>query len=549
MVFKRYIVFSILGMAACIGATAQMNNVVEVENDYVPTVKDANKINILPEIEETRATHYNVEYTTTAIPTGNYIFQPMWAAQNRQLIRSDKKGFVTAGYGTNSNLIGRLAYGFDFTDNDKLNIDFSTKGHKGDLDHVNSSTDWNSRFFTNRFKADYEHYIDSLSSVIVSACYGTDVFNYQPPYWGTSTVTDKQRNSIFDAKVRLTPYSFGSFFIGGEASISTFRQNYVTNANDEYAETLINGTLTPGYKINDNMSVDVKLAVDNSSYGIDEMDGYAVFSASPHFYYHSGQFDLKAGLYVNTDGDIAPDVDATIHFSPYLDLYAQAEGGTTLNSFALFNQMTPYWVVYNYNRKIKHQFDQLRARGGIRTKPFDGLFVDLNAGYDISKRRAEIASFRMSDYQLLYAPVTFADGKRFYANVDLKYNYNDLIIAGVDATYNIWSSDYKYEAQGPSDYDKIESWRPVFDGKCKIEAHPLKGLLMGVDFLFQSFKKHDQLYDRSNTMDLGATIGYTFPFRLSVYAKGDNLLNKDYDQYIMYRTPGINFLFGAAYTF
>ena len=66
----------IIGLVSVVSSTAfaQMDNVVEVENNYRPVVKDANKINSLPEIEQTTVNHYNVNYTTTAV----YLFVPQW---------------------------------------------------------------------------------------------------------------------------------------------------------------------------------------------------------------------------------------------------------------------------------------------------------------------------------------------------------------------------------------------------------------------------------------------------------------------------------------
>ena len=84
---------------------------------------------------------------------------------------------------------------------------------------------------------------------------------------------------------------------------------------------------------------------------------------------------------------------------------------------------------------------------------------------------------------------------------------------------------------------------------CSIKIKPVEQLTIGADVLYESFQKKSNRYERPNTVNIGATISYTFPFRLTLYAKGDNLLNKKYDHYMMYRSPGINFLAGAAITF
>ena len=547
----RKLIF-ILAFTASTASFAQMDNVVEVENNFRPTVKDADKINTLPEIEQTTATHYNVNYTTQGLATSNYAFEPMFAAQNPQLIRSDKKGFVTLGYGNNSNAIGRLAYGFDLSKHDVLNVEISSRGHLAEIEKAYSTEKWESRFFTTQFQMEYEHILSNVSSLRIGGSYGTDVFNYQQPQV-EELVPDKQHNNRLEFHVGLTPYHFGHFTLGADASVATFRQKYLTNALDFNQETALHGSLTPGYQINDEMAVDLQLLADHFNYGPDYIEGHTSLAASPHFRFHNSLLDITAGLYINKDIDIAPDVNVALHLLPQLDIYAQAEGGETFNSFRRFAEMTPYWVLSGASIEMKPQFDQLRARGGVRIRPFDGLSADLNAGYNISQRRAELLTYgQRSDVTPTYTPVVFADGKQFFANARVKFDYQGIVSADLDAQYNIWKSDFRATdlfATPLANYDEICSWRPVFEGNCTLAAHPVKGLTIGADFIFRSYKNYTNLYQRENVMNLGATLSYTFPFRLTVYAKGDNLMNRKYDQYEMYRSPGVNFLGGLALTF
>jgi hypothetical protein len=546
-----------IGLVSVVSATAfaQMDNVVEVENNYRPVVKDANKINSLPEIEQPQVSHYNVNYTTVAIPTTNYVFQPMWAAKNEQLIRSDKKGFATAAYGIDNNVLGRVAYGLDLSANDELNFEFYSRGHNSEADHILGNQKWDNRYFTNRLKAGYEHRFGTDATLSIKGGYGSDVFNYQ-----TRTVpagkTDKQHNDLLELSAELTPYSFGKFGIGAAAEINTFRQKYATNFTEGVAETLIGVTLTPEYQFDESMKVDVDVAYNHTGYNIDDMigklEGYDAFYASPHFYWSNDQIDLMAGLYISDELKVAPDVEAVYHTDSWFDLYAQAKGGETYNSFRHFTEMTPYWYLPATIHEIDDQFDQLNARGGIRMKPFEGFYADLSLGYDISENRAEIADFDMSPtLNYIYAPIMFADGTHFYVNADLRYNYRNKIMASLDASYHKWSTDFdasSYVGVNTKNWDKI-TWRPQIELGCNVMVKPIEQLTIGADFLFESYPKLTNRYERPNTVNVGATISYTFPFRLTLYAKGDNLLNKKYDQYVMYRTPGINFLAGAAITF
>jgi len=49
--------------------------------------------------------------------------------------------------------------------------------------------------------------------------------------------------------------------------------------------------------------------------------------------------------------------------------------------------------------------------------------------------------------------------------------------------------------------------------------------------------------------DVNAHLGYRFNDRLSVFAKGSNLLNNDYERWTNFRVQGLQLLAGATYKF
>ena len=68
--------FAIIAFMTIMPAIAQMDNVVEVENTYTPHVKDANKINVVPEKRVVNVTRKKVNYTSSAHPmTSDFVFQ------------------------------------------------------------------------------------------------------------------------------------------------------------------------------------------------------------------------------------------------------------------------------------------------------------------------------------------------------------------------------------------------------------------------------------------------------------------------------------------
>lgn len=553
----KILVLGIVQASLCITASAQMDNVVEVENNYKPTVKDANKINSLPVIDDSQPNHYNVDYTTTPSRTTNYKFQPVVAARNQKLIKSGKKGFFTGAYGTNGNVMGRAAYGFDLSDKDQLNLDFTARGHKGNVESVFSSgKEWESRYYTNQFNADYRHILDGGSALNIGVEYGNDVFNYQKSPFVVPDITDKQHNKRLGASLSLSPYMFDQFGIGGKVEFSNFHQTTASSFADECTETKLAATVTPSYNFTSDVKADIDLGVDHLDYGMTGVEGYTGFDATPHIHYSSPDIDVRAGVYINDDVDIAPDVDISIHLLPILDFYMSAHGGEVYNDFRHFSQMSPYWALVNNvsggeTLKMQPEFDQVRARAGIRTVPMQGLFADFSAGYDIQERRAELAEWENTDFTtapMIYNPICFVDGKRFYGTAIVDYKYNNLIHAHASATYNKWSVDKQWKGL-------TAEWRPELDVDCSLSANVYKGLTLGADCIYQSFKE-SKAYQQPDIWRLGASLSYTLPSTatpldspITIYAKGDNLLNRNYDHYLMYRSPGINFLFGAAISF
>lgn len=539
---KKTITLAVM-TALMLPANAQMDNVVEVETNYRPTVKDADKINVVPKAVESTVRHYNVDYSSKAFTTDQYVFQPMWAQQNQQLLRPEDKYFATFGYGTEGNVYGRFAGEYDINRNNALRLDYSTQGHNTEnasqFQHLTGFSQWCSRFYTNRANLSYIHRFGNSAELTVSGGYGSDVFNYQPYYPKAiiPTTTDKQHNTLYNADVSLTPYSFGKFAIGAEASYKYFAQKAGPNE-----ERLVTAELTPEYDLGNGMAIDLELGFDHAHYGMGFAEGYTSYDATPHFRYQTDAIDLSAGVYVNKELEVAPDVEFTYHASPRFDIYLNAQGGETRQNMRTFSSMSPYFRFSELNEiELDNSFDQLQALGGVRWNPLDGLYIDLSAGYDIRENVAEIANPPF-DYQFVYNPITFADHKRLHAHADIDWLWRDRIRVNLKNTYNRydWDDDLTYV------------WRPVIDANWNISARLIDQLRLGIDFTYQTFDDTDEAgkhYDRPNTIDLGASLTYTFPFHLTLYAKGNNLLGRDYRQYQLYPALDRNFLFGAAITF
>ena len=78
---KKIAILAVLGFMPLVGAFAQqdttVNRTVIVENEYNPTVMDASKINVMPKMNEPKATKKNINYATSLRPVSAWDYQAM----------------------------------------------------------------------------------------------------------------------------------------------------------------------------------------------------------------------------------------------------------------------------------------------------------------------------------------------------------------------------------------------------------------------------------------------------------------------------------------
>jgi hypothetical protein len=543
----------VLSSMLAIPAMAQMDNTVEVETSVTPIVKDANKINVLPEIVESQAKHYDVNYSTAMMQTKKYVFTPVDMMAAETMGSGAGKGFVSAGGGMPGTLDLRGAYGFDLSRNDVLGVRISCGGFNGkatNKDLAPKGSNYKSRFYTTRGGVDYTHkYAHGLSELFIKLGLESQVFNYQFPF---STETDKQRNSLGNVSIGTTDYRVDDFRISGDFGYSFFNQNHLTNLTDKYSESQIHLNTDLGYYFNEENSLNVDFGILNSSYGMDGVKGYTHAHVLPYYKFDDYDMTLKLGAYIGANG-VAPDLRIDYRLSEFVNIYAHAIGYDGETGLKSFNALHPYSFlpkVAGTDYKIKTEFHQIDARLGLRFRSETGWAGDINAGYDKVKNRAELTPISTASP----APyITFVNGNRFYANLDLAYNFEDVVKIDLKNQFNAWGIDKAYK-------NTVIKTRPVVDLDWNFDFRLTKGLFMGADWKLQSFAKtkdtssssstYSAPYKRPTTFNLGLSAHYTFsPVPLSIYANVDNLLNCKYDRFYGYRAIGTTFIAGVAYTF
>lgn len=548
-------IVSLLVMGCSFSAAwAQLDNTVEVTNEVKPVVTDVKKVNVQTKVAETPVKHYTMQYAVQSQPLSTFAPEPLGDYSSDAVLKGNKRGYLHLGAGNQGRLDAQFDYQLDFTDVDALNIDFTLKGHSG---HVADNKYYGpagrkARDYQNFTQLKYNHRFDNGADFYVKGQFENRVFNYLP-----RGGHDKQHDVLAGFTAGLTPYRFGQLTVEAAAGVDFFSQNHKTNLSDNLGETYFHVDGTATYKMADQHSLGLGLQFVNTSYGNRELDGITRLRLAPHYIYNTDLFNLQLGVFVSTKGNVAPDVAFAYHLNPKSDVYVEARGYETDNTFRFLSNLHPYFIFTNAmvgtmgTYKMEAEFHQIDVRAGYRFNSANGFSGNIFAGYDYSKDAADTDWITNAVNGLYYPIIDFPRTRRFYVNADFAYAYKDVVKIDARNRLNFESCEENDEWISGSYTSPILGMLWTADFKL------VKDLYLGLNWEYAVYSTPEidvipgPAYDRPTTVNLGASLRYTLPVTLplSVFVKGDNLLNKNYDRYFGYRSWGTTFLAGFALSF
>ena len=552
----RFFAFHI-ALFTCLATMAQLDNTVEVTNEVKPVVTDVKKVDVKTKQAETKVTHYSMQYAVEGQTLNNYAPEYLGDYESEAVKKGNKKGYVHLGGGSHGNLDGQIDYQFDLTDNDAFEIDFSLKGFNGKTRKNNyyEAQGWKSRDYHNRSAVSYIHHFSNETALFVKGAFENRLFNYMGGY----NTTDKQHDVMGSAQVGITPYHINDLTLNASVGVNFFGQNYKTNLAKKLNETTFLANADLSYRLAEEHSLGLGAGFFGSTFSNNELKGIGRFRFTPHYIYETELMKWQLGIFVSTKGNVAPDVTFTYHINPVSDFYAAALGYEKDNDMRRLTNIHPYFTLnaptgpYADDRlNMNAEFHQIDVRAGYRFKPIQGFGGHLNMGYDISKNAPDLYWISNSLDGRELPLMNFSKEKRFYINADFTYAYTDIV--KVEAKHQLNFTSRKEE--GDEKWRSGSSITPLFDMNWTLNVKLLKDFYLDVDWQYAAFKEADldvvpSQYDRPNTVNLGAGLRYTLPIDLplTIFAKGDNLLNQKYDRYFGYRNIGANFLAGFALSF
>ena len=551
---KKKIVIASMGMCAFLATYAQQQDTtlvrtVVVENQYNPTVMDASKINVLPKVEEPTVPKANIDYATSIRPVAGWVNQSMSPIVREWKPDAAYRGYLRAGYGNNGNVDARLGYLWDISNKDRLNVEASLGGWNGELTDRNGE-DWTSRLYNTRLGLDYRHTFKKMD-LMLGGAYRSQVFNYMNPqyYYGNlsrsvENPSGRQHQTMANAHLGIasTDKDMPVQYIG-EVGMNLFKQKYPTNI----AEGSENNFYLKGdvWKPFNDQSFGLAWDFNTYSYSMGDMKSNTSLELNPYYGYENDDWRIRLGAHVDwwsgidDEVNFSPDVNVEYIFSDSYVLYAKAGGGRENKNLVELTDFSPYWTLSH--PCILPTYMSLDAAIGLKASPMNGLWFNLTGGYQI---RENDLFWKLVDGSASYLGFEQGKSKVAYGSAELKYDYKDLFDLGLKVTYYHWKGD-KMEGLDQYAEERLLALKPEMELNAEVGFKPVQALRINAGY--ECVKRAEKMYDPISNLYVGAD--YVLMKNLSLFAKVNNLLNKEYVRADAYPAQKLNFLAGLSLQF
>lgn len=577
---KRVISISLFALLACAGVSAQVAKQVEVTKNYAPSVSQATKLAIAPNMADTVTLRPEIDYTITprsfSSTLGTHRFKPASVTYWEYMKEYSFYMKLGVGYPLNS-----VADVYASTHRADVGYIMGYVNHRGQYSKIRmtdlfdgSSYRNNSQQMVNRVGVNAGKYFGryTLSGDIY---YQSDIYHRYP------LRSDYDRREINFEDVNLK-FRFGDSFVDLKrlnfdvyGSVDFYNDKSKTFVEDSKYQQI---DATAGVKFARRLATRSRFSASidyRGYYGLKDLSSYSnnILSATLLYGYNSGRLlDLKAGLTYSFDHTTSAAKTNLNYVMPYLYVglnvrdkgtfvpYIELDGEVINNSYYSLLKRNPYVEILGSDGAGMPDF--------MHSLPNTAKY-NVRFGVSGHTRNSKFA------YRF-YANMSFLENSIYW------YNVNQLFFNAEVARENVWSVnaelDYKpvsqlllsMQVRGLiyTNFSTVNSAHPPVEAKLRLRythkkfAIGASAELQGVSkwtcinnpvFVGRSDDENAALERDTVTVPASVDVGLTFDWYVSdkctVFVEGNNLANMNIYRWVYYREYGANFTAGVKVQF
>lgn len=550
---------------------------IEVVRDYTPVIKEAGKINTMPELKDVNTKKIEVDYkvwTSTYKPKTDIIPSLDYALASQEENKYSREGFLRLGGGNYKSFLGELytpIYNSDVALFDfylKHNSSFGNVTLKKDNYDV-LSNDVLSKGLYNDNKARIS-FLRSIRIREISAFgeFGYNRFNYyglnsdmisfseqnkdkeEPEY-----KNDDQKNSHLTAAL--------NFRFRSKDYIEQWKYDLQTNwrllkTHFDVDENTIFTDLSASYRMQESI-LSLKFQMYNVFVSTPE-DGHIDFSKAKNFnnftvlkfnpYYsfisEVGRLNLglKASFGINQGKNTAfsPDITGQVRVIDNIwYVYAGVTGDYKVNTLrSLANEN----IYLSPDARPEDTYIPLDIYLGTKLNIGKSVNTDIHIGYKIiNNQYFYVNKSDSTGMKNTFDVVYDKNVGQFNCGAAVNYNFREKVDFSLKIGYNKWSLE-----------KQAESWMlPAAQIGLGVSYVPTDFLRFNINYDLEAGRKaklgKDTSVDLKNFNDISLGANYKLMSFLDVFARFNNILNQRSEFWYGYPSQGFNFLLGLTLTF
>lgn len=577
---KRVISISLFALLVYAGVSAQVAKQVEVTKNYAPSVSQATKLSIAPNMADTVTLRPEIDYTITprsfSSTLGTHRFKPASVTYWEYMKEYSFYMKLGVGYPLNS-----VADVYASTHRADVGYIMGYVNHRGQYSKIRmtdlfdgSSYRNNSQQMVNRVGVNAGKYFGryTLSGDIY---YQSDIYHRYP----LRSDYDRREINFEDVNLKLR---FGDSFVDLKClnfdvygSVDFYNDKSKTFVEDSKYQQI---DATAGVKFARRLATRSMFSASidyRGYYGLKDLSSYSnnILSATLLYGYNSGRLlDLKAGLTYSFDHTTSASKTNRNYVMPYLYVglnvrnkgtfvpYIELDGEVINNSYYSLLKRNPYVEILGSDGASMPDF--------MHSLPNTAKY-NVRFGVSGHTRNSKFA------YRF-YANMSFLENSIYW------YNVNQLFFNAEVARENVWSVnaelDYKpvsqlllsMQVRGLiyTNFSTVNSAHPPVEAKLRLRythkkfAIGASAELQGVSkwtcinnpvFVGRSDDENAALERDTVTVPASVDVGLTFDWYVSdkctVFVEGNNLANMNIYRWVYYREYGASFTAGVKVQF
>lgn len=559
---------------------------VMLEREYTPTMQDASRVNLTPNIYSPVIKPKEIKFVSTT---------PQVSLQHNQLgasasgdIKTDvlfdkKRGYLSIGAGSHGNIEGAAGVRIVDMERDRLDLFVTHSSTSGTVDYIDGddfvSKDVKAKYMDTKANLQYEH-IFTPSVLSLGVSYNNKSYNYYGNSFLPSTFggafpyeyNTKQGVDVFNvgAGLRSSEQYEGFLKYMVNLNYSYFKNKYGLETTDNVSGGQLNADVDFFTEFGADKTIGIRGGIMNQSFSDkvklieNAYHGYTNITGNPYIRFQGANWDAELGLSlsalfdVKTAFNVSPNVKFNVHVNDVNTFYAEVGGGVNNNTFLDILQENRY---VNLATRVEYSKTLYDAKAGFRSGVVPGLEFDIFAGYKHTRKDHLYVATAAGQWANMGSPL-YADVSTGHIGGLLKTKLIPMTTLSakiVGYFYNVKYKDGYVSVIEKDVFSEKKAWgRPSFTAELNADVQPFDKLTLSLNYLYAGGRKGVTLNANSSLgpdakmndiNELNFRGEYRITDWVSVNARLNNILFQKYELQYGYPLQGFNILGGLSFKF